>query len=306
MPERVSSSLRLRVEDAVAKLGYVPNASAKALATLRTGVVAIMVSDLARWATLVSVVIARLASYGFATRIVECPSAGSAVAFPPADTEVEGVIVLGMDLSTQSRDLLARRRTPWVEMSVDGSAASCGVFVDLATTAATVASYLAQLGHRSAILLQDPMDCVIGQAWLKALAAALPAASVGAQHCDGVGTLAPMAERLMAIPEHTAVLCTSDVLALRAMSTLERATAIVPGNMSVVGWGDASFARYLAMPLTTIRVPWQAAGEALVDVLFGIRGGGAGRAVRIVPKLVVRRSCDAAVVSRETNSTGFT
>lgn len=45
-PERVSSEMRLRVEEAVARLGYVPNMAARALASRRTNVIGILIPSI--------------------------------------------------------------------------------------------------------------------------------------------------------------------------------------------------------------------------------------------------------------------
>jgi len=93
---------------------------------------------------------------------------------------------------------------------------------------------------------------------------------------------------------------------MEAALALSRARFDVPGEVSCVGWGDASFAARLSLPLATVRMPWQRMGDAVVDVLLGIRGGKAARQVRVVPKLVIRRSISAGDVSRETTVPGST
>jgi len=306
MPERVSPDLRRRVEGAVARLRYVPNASAKALSTLRTGVVAIVVADLIRNAALISSVIARLASYGFGARVAECGAGGAADALHGADADVEGVIVLGVAALAQTHDMPALRRVPWVEVTANQASPSPGVLMDLDVTAATAAVYLRQSGHRAAVLLSDPVDTVTGHAWMKALAGALPAAGMLVQACAVLADLMPIAERMRASTGRMAVLCASDLLAMEAASALSRAGFDVPGGASCVGWGDEPFAARLSLPMATVRVPWQMIGEGAVDALLGIRGGKAGRQVRVVPKLVIRKSILAPDVSRETMLPGST
>src|SRR4051812_43038790 len=71
-PEQVSATLRGRVQWAVSETGYTVNVSARALSTLRTGVVGIVTSKLAPHAAVVAAAIRRLAAFGLATCVAEC------------------------------------------------------------------------------------------------------------------------------------------------------------------------------------------------------------------------------------------
>lgn len=79
-----------------------------------------------------------------------------------------------------------------------------------------------------------------------------------------------MVGRLLALERPpTAVMATSDMLALGALSAARRAGLRVPADLAVTGFDDFEFAAYVDPPLTTVHVPayemGRQAAEALVD-----------------------------------------
>ena len=85
----------------------------------------------------------------------------------------------------------------------------------------------------------------------------------------------------------TAVYVVTDLMALGAMSALERNGVSVPREMSVVGFDDIRISMHLPVPLTTVRQPSRDLGAAAVHLaLDGIDGES-----RILPtELMVRAS----------------
>jgi len=94
-----------------------------------------------------------------------------------------------------------------------------------------------------------------------------------------------------------ALVCASDLIALGAMHALQDRGIEVPGAVAVVGFDDIPAAGLANPPLTTIAQNTRLAGEVLVDTLLRqIRGEPADG--RMLPtRLVVRRSCGAAVLN---------
>ena len=65
----------------------------------------------------------------------------------------------------------------------------------------------------------------------------------------------------------TGLICASDVLALGAIRGARRLGLTVPGDVSVVGYDDSTFMSCTDPPLTTIRQPIEAMGQAVVSLL---------------------------------------
>jgi LacI family transcriptional regulator len=66
----------------------------------------------------------------------------------------------------------------------------------------------------------------------------------------------------------TAIFAANDSMAVGALATLAEAEVAVPGEMSVVGFDDIPIARYVAPPLTTIRVDIADLGRRAFQLLL--------------------------------------
>jgi DNA-binding LacI/PurR family transcriptional regulator len=90
----------------------------------------------------------------------------------------------------------------------------------------------------------------------------------------------------------TALICASDVLALGAVRAVRRQGRSVPGDVSVVGFDDSALMSCVDPPLTTVRQPIEAMGQAAVALLVGQIAGQTMPTEELVfaPELVVRRS----------------
>lgn len=87
-----------------------------------------------------------------------------------------------------------------------------------------------------------------------------------------------------------AVVASSDVMAMTAVSTLHRLGKRVPDDVLVVGYDDIVLAAHCHPALTTIRQPLQAAGEELVRALLERCDGRSPKSVLLPTELVVRES----------------
>jgi LacI family transcriptional regulator, repressor for deo operon, udp, cdd, tsx, nupC, and nupG len=90
----------------------------------------------------------------------------------------------------------------------------------------------------------------------------------------------------------TGIVCASDVLALGAIRAARRLGLRVPHDVSVVGYDDSAFMNCTDPPLTTVRQPIEAMGQAAVDLLVSqIDGVGVTPdELLFEPELVVRGS----------------
>jgi LacI family repressor for deo operon, udp, cdd, tsx, nupC, and nupG len=93
----------------------------------------------------------------------------------------------------------------------------------------------------------------------------------------------------------TGLICASDVLALGAVRGARRAGLAVPGDISIVGYDDSAVMTCTDPPLTTIRQPIEAMGQAVVTLLVAEIAGSPVVADELLfdPELVVRGSTAA-------------
>lgn len=66
----------------------------------------------------------------------------------------------------------------------------------------------------------------------------------------------------------TAVTCYNDLVAIGVLRALAELGLSVPGDVSVIGFDDIDVASYLAVPLTTIRVPRREIGRRAAEMLI--------------------------------------
>nr|WP_281423132.1 GntR family transcriptional regulator [Paenibacillus oenotherae] len=94
----------------------------------------------------------------------------------------------------------------------------------------------------------------------------------------------------------TAIVCYNDELAVRLLDVIRRVGLSVPGDLSIVGYDDATLATATEVKLTTIEHPKTRMGEDAVQLLARLlerpNKGNAGPAADIIyePKLIIRES----------------
>jgi DNA-binding LacI/PurR family transcriptional regulator len=98
----------------------------------------------------------------------------------------------------------------------------------------------------------------------------------------------------------TAIICASDLMALGAVRAARQRGLAVPGDVSVVGFDDSPLIVFTDPPLTTLRQPVEAMGQAAVNALLEEVGGTPAPHAEFVflPELVVRGSTGAAPAKR--------
>lgn len=306
-PATVSPTLRARIADAVAVVGYIPDAPARALSMRRTRTLGAIVPtiDNTMFARGIEALQKYLSGVGYMLLLTthgydldaELEQARNLVS-----RGVDGLVLRGDCHHEALRDLLAERGLPFINVGVyrPDRPFPC-VGADNEAAAYRAAHHLIALGHRrigivSAIQRNNDRasarvagfrrafsdhDVTSRPDWQIEVPYTLADAREAARHLMG------FAER------PTAVVCGNDVIAYGVLLEAERSGISVPQELSVIGFDDLDWSRHLRPSLTTIQVPtdqtWQYAGEYLVRRLSG-------------ENAIMHREIDYALVVRE--STG--
>ncbi|HEY7222653.1 MAG TPA: LacI family DNA-binding transcriptional regulator [Micromonosporaceae bacterium] len=241
------------------------------------------------------------------------------------DQHVSGVIFAGGDFAQADADhehyrRLAQRRLPvvLVNAAVDGIGFPT-VATDDAHAVEQAYGHLTSLGHERIGLLLGPADHMPSARKLAAFTAILEGrdgtdSSSHTQVRAGKDSAhsGPLVERTIFSMEGghaaasrlisrgaTGIICASDVLALGAIRSVRRARLRVPDDVSVVGFDDSAFMACTEPPLTTVRQPIEAMGQAVVTLLVSEVAGNAVPADELLfePELVVRGSTGPAPVA---------
>lgn len=176
------------------------------------------------------------------------------------------------------------------------------IVVDEHLAGYTAARHLIELGHRRIGFVCGPARALpsrLKQAgWSAALEEAelVPDPTLVAHAPFGADGGAEAMGALLDTSKPTAVLCSSDVMALGAMGEARRRGLATPEDISVIGFDDIPLASYCQPSLTTLAQPIQEMANAAVDELTRRLdpdgpGAGSGSHSRMFrPALVVRES----------------
>jgi len=171
--------------------------------------------------------------------------------------------------------------------------------VDQVAGAAAATRHLLNLGHETVWHLAGPSDWKEAEERIEGWKAELKAA--GAPVPKPLrGDWTPrsgyeLGERLLEIPELTAILVANDQMALGLLRRLHEAGRDVPGDLSVVGFDDIPEAAYFTPPLTTVRQDFAELGRRCLHILLqSIEGEARPTRVVVPPELVVRASTGPA------------
>jgi DNA-binding LacI/PurR family transcriptional regulator len=96
----------------------------------------------------------------------------------------------------------------------------------------------------------------------------------------------------------TALVCTSDEMALAALRCCALAGIRVPAQLSVIGFGDTAVARHSCPALTSIRVSVEAIGAYCASAMSELFSGRPPKPFAAAVRLVLRESSAAYGVSR--------
>lgn len=310
---RVSPATTARVERAVAALGYVPSAAARALVARRTGLVGLLLPGGPDGTSLLAsphdVAVTGALEATLRRRDHHLMLRGVATAADVRDSVrrwgLDGVVVMGFT-DEQVAALAVPPTTPAVLVDADGGPAHARVRSDDHAGGRLAGAHLTGLGHRRLALAGPvaPAGGVVAArlAGLReaASAAGLPDDAVlvldaPPTYDAGVALAAALAPDVRA-GTVTAVLATADVLAAGLVRGLTGAGLRVPGDVSVLGYDDADLARQVTPRLSTVAQDTAGKGRLAAELLLGlVTGADAAPRTATVPVALVPRESTGPV-----------
>ncbi len=304
---RVSRETRERILRVVRETHYQPNRLARGLATKRTGILGLLVSDITNpfFAALAKGVEDRASASRY--NVILCntddlPEREEAYVDILRQTAVEGVIVTGGERMQQG--MLKERLTRWsipfvtIERYIDES--TVGVFLDNVKGTYMATRHLLDRGHRriafiggDAALAPERNNRLAG--YRDAMAGSdvgydASLVRLGTYHIETGSRMS--ADLLDAGLGFTAVVCGNDLIAFGVVNALRERGRSVPDDVSVIGYDDIFMASMFQPHLTTIRQPIYRMGSYAIESLLAlIQGEAVTERVRVFePELVERDS----------------
>lgn len=282
----VAQDLVQRVKDAAQQLGYVPDPAARALASQRSVQVPVLVPLLsnALFVDVLDAVHRTLFPHGYQALI-------GVTHYDPVEEEQllrtylahrpAGLLVTGFDRTEAARQLIAASGVPCVHLMEMTSAPGvyCVGFSQQDAGHAMTA-HLLQRGRRRVAFVAaqlDPRTMQRAEGYRRCLRAAglydprLELLSPEPSSIRLGGEL--LQELLRTRPEVDAVFFCNDDLAQGGLLAAQRLGLAVPGRVAIAGFNDLAGSDQMPPPLTTVRTPRSAIGEASARMLLALMKG---------------------------------
>lgn len=279
----ITDETRERILQAIAELGYQPDATAQSLRSGTTNTVGLLIPDMhnPHYWQIAAGVESELQTQGFDVLLM------SAALDPERELHsvktltrrrIDGLILLltYYDRLRNELDALVRQRKPLVLIGTSAST------VDIARTsykegAVAVMKHLLELGHRRIGLVYGVGAVYPEQGTDRLVAYRQGLQSVGLTTDDSLilycGTTIDEGYKAgLSLLDHpvppTAIIVINDMLAMGVMRAVSERGLRIPDDLSVASFDDIEMAAYLNPPLTTVHIDAEELGRAATRLIF--------------------------------------
>lgn len=307
----VSTATRSRVEQAIAELGYRPDARARSLRGMPSGLVALLIPDILNvfYTSLSQIIEDRLRQAGY-TMLLGITKDDSELYGNYLnqfwELKVDGIIFVpppdaGKCVGTL-KDMVDRGM-PVVEVN-RRQTEQCldSVQADNFQGAKLGTEYLVSLGHqRIALIVGSPdtstgRDRLEGYRWVMTNAGlAIDPAWIKVGEFSKAYGMAATSELISLAPRPTAIFTTSNRLLMGAMTVLVEHQIRVPDDMSILSFDDSEWLSFWQPPITAVDVAVGEMGTLAVELLMrwitSNHRPDTPRTYSLSTSLIERRSC---------------
>jgi DNA-binding LacI/PurR family transcriptional regulator len=302
---RVSPETAEKVWELVRSMGYHPSSHAQALASGKSHIIGLIISDIVNpfFPELVKSFEEIALNNGFDVIVANTGYDQERMALSVRrmlQRKTEGVAVMTSEMDTSLVNQLESQRIPVVFLDTGrvGDHTS-NIKVDYSKGIREAVKHIVSLGHKRVGFISGPLEYASAVtrrlAFLKNITEydLLPSQDfIQAGNFKIDGGEAAM-ERLLRFKNRpTAVLAANDLTAIGALHAAIRAGLSVPDDISIIGFDDIDFCQMTQPPLTTIRLSRHDLAEKAFNALSSIIQGKStsGRQYRVSTNLIIRGS----------------
>jgi DNA-binding LacI/PurR family transcriptional regulator len=308
----VSQATRDRVQRSIEVLNYHPHAGARALASSKANVLALVVplrSDM-YVPVMMEIAIAvttKAREFGYDVLLLTSEEGSEGIRRVASSSRADAVILTDVGMDDDRIETARNTGVPAVLIGVpaDPAGLDC-VDLDFAEAGRLCVAHLAGLGHREVAFIGEAEGVYARRTGFaeRTLHGIRDAAAAGVdlvhRTCEGsyeaaAGTLARLLEER---PRTTGLIVQNEAVIPPLMSLLRSYRRAVPEDMSVVALCPDQVAEQTAPRLTSVTIPAAEFGTRAVELLMRRmtvgRGTGSGEVRLIAPSLTVRGSTAAA------------
>jgi LacI family transcriptional regulator len=296
----VSDESVQRVQQAVAKLNYVPHLGAKQLASQRTNILGLLLDEISSdFFTPMLKGIEKGALEGGYDLLIATMRGGQEVV---GRHNTDGIIVFDQSLNEDRLRRLHAAEFPVVLLyrsSPRGLNIPCVVFENKDGARQMTDHLIEQCGYQRIAFLRGPADNEDSYWRERGYRDGLEAHGIAFNHdlvasgeFDDQAAYSTVKEWLTRGLAVDAIFAGDDESAIGAMAALREAGYRIPQDIAVVGFDDTVESRLATPPLTTVRAPIEKTGyEAAKQLIRLINEGTAEPEILLPVELIVRESC---------------
>ena len=301
---RVSAATRKRVQASISRLNYRPDLYASNLARRQTQLLGVVVSNLQNpfFAETAQAVEEEAARHGYQISLMATNFSAEqqrAAVKQLLGARLAGLAVLTSEHDAVSRNLVLASGVPAVFLDEGKPAETLSILrVDSRGGMRAAVEHLIHLGHRNLLFVRNSQKAS-GPPLLshrlrdQGFAMAVRACAIHGLRTHVVDVPGPGAdagEQAVAdasAPHFTAVVATTDLVAMGVYRGLQARNLRIPQDVSVVGFDNTYFSRFMNPPLTTVDVPRSELSRLVVSALLQKQHG---RLLKLQTRLVLRDS----------------
>lgn len=306
----VSDAVRSRVTRAIELFQYHPNAHARSLASGKSRILGLVISDIANpfFPELVKAIEAAAFERGYDVVLSNTnydTERTSHYVRRFIERQVAGVALMTSELDQKLIDELARRKVSVVFLDAGTVGLhSSNLRVDYEEGIKQAMLHLVALGHRRIAFIGGTPHLRSAQRRLEAFQGQIQQVFPDAREKIYYGDFKieggkrAILEMLAEKELPTAIICANDLTALGAISELRAAGISVPRDVSIIGFDDIAFASLIEPSLTTVSLPRLELGRRAVEALMETLAdpNREGVEIKIPTNLVIRKSTAPARV----------
>ena len=306
----ISVATRERVEQSIQQLGYHPNAGARALASSRTNIIALMVplrTDMYVPVMMeIAIAVATTArAHGYDVLLLTGEEGPAAVRRIAGSSLADAMILMDVELHDERLPLLrdTDRAAVLIGLPADTDGLTC-VDLDFEATGALCVEHLAGLGHREVAVIGEAAAVYerhtgFAERTVDGIRAKAQEAGVRVLHRPCEGGYAAMAQTLSRIfderPGTTGFIVQNESAVEPLLNLLRQQGRAVPEDVSVVAICPEQVASQASVRLTSVAIPAQEMGRRSVEhVVAKLSGRGMDEVELLAPELTVRESTGPA------------